>query len=159
MSHIQFDSCIKYKQYPPLYWILNSRVIWTLFIEQKKWRGWGTILTVTIDLSIRTEFPGMNYEDPKFIWRLFKAKMNLYGDKVPTSYFHELRWFFHQNWYMSFFKSIWFIHMFNNISLLIKEYCVSLKSSLKCVDALTGVKVKRVTTLILNWTFTSFYKE
>lgn len=64
MSHIQFDSCIKYKQYPPLYWILNSRVIWTLFIEQNKWRGWGTILTVTIDLSIRTEFPGMNYEDP-----------------------------------------------------------------------------------------------
>lgn len=53
MSHIQFDSCIKYKQYPPLYWILNSRVIWTLFIEQKKWRGWGTILTVTIDLSYK----------------------------------------------------------------------------------------------------------
>lgn len=49
--------------------------------------------------------------------------------------------------------------MFTNISLLIKEYCVSLKSSLKCVDALTRVKVKRVTTLILNWTFTSFYKE
>lgn len=53
MSHIQFDSCIKYKQYPPLYWILNSRVIWTLFIEQKKWRGWATILTVTIDLSYK----------------------------------------------------------------------------------------------------------
>lgn len=45
--------------------------------------------------------------------------------------------------------------MFNNISLLIKDYCVSLKTFLKYVDALTRVKVKRVKTLILNWTFTS----
>lgn len=49
--------------------------------------------------------------------------------------------------------------MFNNISLFIKECCISLKTFLKCVDALTRVKVKRVKTLILNWTFTSFYKE
>lgn len=49
--------------------------------------------------------------------------------------------------------------MFNNISLLIKDYCVSLKTFLKSVDAPTRVKVKRVKTLILNWTFTSFYKE
>lgn len=49
--------------------------------------------------------------------------------------------------------------MFNNISLFIKECCISLKTFQKCEDALTRVKVKRVKTLILNWTFTSFYKE
>lgn len=35
MSRIQFDSCIKYKQYPPLYWILNSSHLNTVYWTEK----------------------------------------------------------------------------------------------------------------------------